>query len=73
MRNCWRYFMYIVTCEDCEFNTAGKNGLGLAAQHHDRTGHNVNVDVEGHVSYVNDEEHARREAGKTVQRREEGK
>ena len=64
MRNTWRYFTYAVWCEDCEWHTFGKNGLGNAAQHHDRTGHTVRVDVEGQVTYCNDEENARREKEK---------
>jgi len=32
-----------VECKDCEFYLDGRNGLGLAAQHHDRTGHHVIV------------------------------
>ena len=31
MRNTWRYFTYAVWCEDCEWHTFGKNGLGNAA------------------------------------------
>lgn len=32
-----------VSCE-CGWTYDGRNGLGLAAQHHDRTGHEVQVE-----------------------------
>ena len=54
-RHTWRFFSYWAQCEDCSWQVESKNGFGLAAQHHDRTGHNVGVSVEGHVNYVNDE------------------
>ena len=59
MRNTWRHFMYNVQCQGCGFNTRGVNGLGLAAQHHDRTGHTISIDVTGSVQYASDEDHAR--------------
>lgn len=30
-----------VDCDDCEWKVGSTNSLGLAAQHHDRTGHTV--------------------------------
>lgn len=66
MRNTWRWFDYSVHCEDCDFETSGKNGLGNAARHHDRTGHTVNVDVSGNVTYCSDSEQARRKSERTA-------
>lgn len=34
---------YVVQCSDCEFSQQSGNAKGLAAQHHDRTGHRVSV------------------------------
>jgi len=59
-RNTWRYFDYHAHCEDCNWALKAVNALGLAAQHHDRTGHSVSVEVNGHVSYCDDEENERR-------------
>ncbi len=59
-RHTWRFFSYHVTCDGCDWKTIGKNGLGLAAQHHDRTDHSVHVTVEGGVSYLNDADHKAR-------------
>ena len=63
-RHCWRWFDYRALCADCGWELFAKNALGLAAQHHDRTGHNVNVEIHGHVSYCNDAEDARRKKEK---------
>ena len=60
MRHCWRFFDYSAECQDCEWQSYARNALGNAAQHHDRTGHNVNIEVQGNVSYCNDDEHERR-------------
>ncbi len=58
-RNTWRWFDYSVFCQGCDWKYFGKNGLGLAAQHHDKYGHSVNVEVTGGVSYLNDEDDAK--------------
>lgn len=58
-RHTWRYFDYDASCQDCEWSSSFKNALGNAAQHHDRTGHKVTIEIEGSVTYVNDKEHAR--------------
>jgi hypothetical protein len=57
-RNTWRWFVYRVNCDGCDFCVESKNGLGLAAQHHDRTGHDVHAEVMGNVSYLSDASHA---------------
>lgn len=41
----------VVNCRGCDWHYEGMNGLGLAAQHHDRTGHTVDVDTFGFVTY----------------------
>ena len=39
-------------CQECDWQYANrKNGLALAAIHHDQTGHRVNVDIYNTVSY----------------------
>lgn len=38
-------------CLDCGFRQYGVNGQGLAAQHADRTGHWVRVEVSRAVNY----------------------
>lgn len=57
-RNLWRFFDYHVHCE-CGWEAYGVNGLGIAAQHHDRTGHTVNVGVTGSVTYASEADDAR--------------
>ena len=59
-RHTWTYWYYHVECRDCGWKVEGKNGLGLAAQHHDRTGHTIVTEVEGTVSYLSEIENARR-------------
>lgn len=50
--------MYRPICQDCGWAPGdSKNGLGIAALHHDKTGHTVNVDVEGGVTYASDADH----------------
>ncbi len=56
-RRLWTNWDYKAVCLDCEWSTHGKNGLGLAAQHHDRTGHSVNISVEGLVKYISEAEY----------------
>ena len=58
-RNTESFWFYNVTCQDCGWETYGKNGLGIAAQHHDRTGHTVTIDVEGQVKYLSEMENKR--------------
>lgn len=38
-------------CEGCEWFASAANAQGLAAQHHDRSGHTVLVDIERSVRY----------------------
>lgn len=38
-------------CVNCEWEVESRNGLGLAAQHHDRTGHEVQVEISRVVIY----------------------
>jgi hypothetical protein len=38
-------------CRNCQWKTAGANGLGNAAQHHDATGHVVDAHIARHVVY----------------------
>lgn len=68
-RHTWRHFFYRAECLGCDFLVEWtKNALGLAAQHHDRTGHSIEVDIEGGVTYLNDEDHEKRiaeRAGRT--------
>lgn len=60
LRHTWTSWYYNAVCQDCGWATRGKNGLGLAAQHHDRTGHTVSTDVKGIVQYLSEAEHLRR-------------
>ena len=41
----------IAHCSDCDWNVETRNGLGLAAQHHDRTGHKVSIEITRVVIY----------------------
>lgn len=47
---------YEAKCRGCGWGVYGKNGLGLAAQHHDRTGHSIQIDIKGVVVYLSDED-----------------
>lgn len=38
-------------CRECSWNQESKNTLALAAQHHDRTGHEVSVEITRVVIY----------------------
>jgi hypothetical protein len=38
-------------CDDCEWEVFSRNSLGLAAQHHDRTGHTVHANSTVGVTY----------------------
>lgn len=51
MRRTSTWWQYEAWCWECGFHTHGKNALGLAAQHHDRTGHYITIDVSGSISY----------------------
>lgn len=65
MRNTWSGTVsLIVNCDGCGWQYEGKNGLGLAAQHHDRYGHSIHVDIYTVVSYLNDADHAARTVDK---------
>jgi len=61
MRNTRRFFDYFAKCTECDWKLASKNALGLAAQHHDRTGHSIGIDVNGHVSYLSNADHKKRQ------------
>ena len=52
-------------CYGCDWEYANsKNGLAMAAQHHDRTGHEVRVEIVNIVYYGDrDEEEASQEEG----------
>ncbi len=42
-------------CQECDWKYSNrKNGLALAARHHDATGHRVNIDITNLVSYGED-------------------
>ncbi len=42
----------VANCRDCDWEyESHKNGLALAAQHHDRTGHVVNIEITNYVTY----------------------
>jgi len=56
VRHTWTSWDYHAICEDCGWEVHAKNGLGIAAQHHDRTGHTVVIDVYGSVRYCSDAE-----------------
>jgi len=44
----------VAICKDCGWEYQNhKNGLALAAQHHDRTGHTVHVEIGNVVIYGN--------------------
>jgi len=60
MRNTWRFFDYFAKCNECNWKLDSKNALGLAAQHHDRTGHSIGIEVQGHVLYLSDADHKQR-------------
>lgn len=53
-RNTWGWIHYDARCRECGFEVSGKNALGLAAQHHDRTGHSIDVESIGNISYLSD-------------------
>lgn len=38
-------------CQDCDWSAFRANAQGLAAQHHDRTGHSVRVEITRAVWY----------------------
>ena len=66
-RNTWRWCDYEVGCQDCGWQTHGKNALGNAARHHDRTGHTVRTEIRGVVTYPSDAEHDRMRREKAAQ------
>jgi hypothetical protein len=57
MRHTWTFRDYNVKCRHCDWEYWGRNGLGLAAKHHDKYNHSVDVEVMGGVSYLTDEDH----------------
>ena len=54
MRRCLRWCDYRAICDDCGWECFAKNALGIAAQHHDRTGHTVIVETQGSVTYASE-------------------
>lgn len=52
------------TCATCGFAADKVNGLALAALHHDRTGHEVRIELVTIVVY-GDREHTLRASGQT--------
>lgn len=60
VRDTWRRFDYRALCQVCGWISYARNALGNAARHYDATGHTVNVDVEGGVTYCGPEESQRR-------------
>jgi len=42
----------LAQCRDCDWQTTSCNALGVGAQHHDRTGHQVSISVTWHVTYA---------------------
>ncbi len=51
----WRTrFNYTAECQGCDWWADGANGQGIAAQHHDRTGHVVRVEVTRTIYYGED-------------------
>lgn len=38
-------------CDACDFAQYARNAQGLAAQHHDKTGHTVRVEKVTHITY----------------------
>lgn len=41
-----------VTCDDCNWEAYGRNGLGIAAIHSDRYQHTVHVEIISGVTYT---------------------
>lgn len=42
---------YYAQCQDCGWELMSRNALGVAAKHHDATGHTVRVGVENAIWY----------------------
>ncbi len=68
MRNTWTGILGAsAECLTCGWGVGSRNSLGLAAQHHDRTGHDVRIEQVLGVSYLSDASHAARRAEKAAQ------
>ena len=50
-RKTGRFTEYYAECHDCDFLQEGKNALGISAQHHDRTGHRISIEIRTTVMY----------------------
>lgn len=42
---------YDARCQDCDWRQAGKTALGLAAIHHNRSGHTVCIEGHSGITY----------------------
>lgn len=60
---------YFASCDDCGWELHSRNALGVAARHHDATGHTVRVEVIRSVIY---ERRERYEAWRAARRGEGG-
>lgn len=57
-RHRWGFSDYRAKCDHCEWLSFGKgDGMGVSAQHHDRTGHSVRIEIRQFVQYLNEEDH----------------
>lgn len=52
-------------CEGCQWTDTAPGALGRAAQHHDRTGHVIRIELTRTVTY-GDQDEALRAAGQTT-------
>ena len=60
MRHTWKRQELYAECQDCDWCLCAKNALGVAAQHHDRTGHSVRIEITGIISYLSEKDHQAR-------------
>lgn len=59
-REQWGAISYRATCEGCDWRLDARNGQAMAALHYERTGHTVNVEGHGTLTYCTPAESARR-------------
>ena len=48
----------LAACRECEWSCSSRNGMGLAAQHHYKTRHIVNVESGYSLTFVPEEKEA---------------